>query len=497
MRILNVVVLLFFSGNILLSAATTVSGSCPLNDAYDHFRTDHSLRPAGWSFYVTDITANEPIIAHNIHQRLLPASTQKLITTASALMLLGHDHRYETHLEYDGNINRRGVLEGNLYIRGSGDPTLGSVSLSDTLSLNDVFSQWHQSLKAAGITKVSGHIIADERIFDHEMVPRRWLWGHLGNHYGAGASGLTVMENSYTVYLAAGEALGAPAEVVSTDPVIPGLSFINELSTGPSNSGDQVHIFGPPYQQERRLTGTVPLGTINYAVKGSMPDPPKFIADAFKVYLGGQGIETGGETSTYRALEADGLIASDNRKILSTWHSPYLFDIIYRANTASINTYTENLLKTIGHYSLGQGTTEAGLNATIDLWDSLDVRSSQWRLHDGSGLSAYNRLSAHQLMSVMEAASRHPSFGVLLNSLPLAGYSGSIAHHFRGSHSEGVLRAKSGTLSNVLAYAGYTPMQNGHLAAFVIIVNDYDGSPVSMRNKMIRLLDTIILYHEN
>ncbi len=91
----------------------------------------------------------------------------------------------------------------------------------------------------------------------------------------------------------------------------------------------------------------------------------------------------------------------------------------------------------------------------------------------------------------MAAAANHPTFNILFHSLPLAGYSGSLANHLRGSASEGVLRAKSGFLNNTMAYAGYTPMQNGSLAAFVVIVNDYDGNAAGMRNQLLHLMNSI------
>lgn len=486
---------------ILFLMITGVSSAMSQNQAagslqqrLELFKTDPALRHASWGFMVMDVTGDRVIASHNSDLLLVPASTQKLITTTTALMIMGLDYQYETTLEHDGHIDGNGVLHGNLYIRGSGDPSLGAVRLDDTLSMEHVFDYWLQGIHKAGISRVEGHIIADERIFDYEMVPRRWLWDHMGNYFGAGASGLSVNENEYTVYFNAGEALGQPATVVKTEPVIPGMTLVNEVSTGPVGSGDQVYIFGAPYAQQRQLTGTVPLGAMAFPVRGSMPDPPLFTAEALRAFLTRHNIAVQGQSSTYRKLESDGIIASENREAVSTWYSPWLFDIIYRTNMASVNVYAENLVKAIGHYASGEGSLAAGLQAINARWAESIPPGPPLRMMDGSGLSPCNRLSAEQLMGVMASAAQHPAFGILFSSLPLAGYSGSLANHFRGTKSEGRLRAKSGFLNNSIAYAGYTPMQNGSLAAFVIIINDYEDRPAIMRNKMIPLMDSITLH---
>jgi serine-type D-Ala-D-Ala carboxypeptidase/endopeptidase (penicillin-binding protein 4) len=482
--------LVLFSFNTLLFANAPKDLS-PLERAFNDFRNDSSLEHAGWTFYVMDVTSGHSILEHNIHKPLVPASAQKLITTATALMMLGTDHQYETVLQHDGTVDRRGVLRGNLYIKGSGDPSFGSSRLDFNPTLDEVFKEWLEILNAIGITQITGSIIADERIFDHEMVPRMWLWEDIGNYFGAGASGLSVHENEYTVNFKAGLAVGSPATVISTEPEVPGMSFINEVTTAAAGSGDQVYIFGAPRIQQRRLTGTVPLGASEFPVRGSMPDPPGFVAESFRNYIQKNGIEVEGESASYQTIKRKGIFASDDRNTISTHYSPLFFDIIYRTNTHSVNSYAENLLKTIALQKHEQGTLGGGIETLRDFWHERGMSTEQMMLYDGSGLSPSNRITAQQLMTVLSVSSQHPAFSLLLQSLPLAGYSGSLTKQFHGSASEGLLRAKSGYLRNVRSYAGYTTMQNGNLAAFVIIANDYRGTPAAMRHKMIRLMDAI------
>lgn len=469
----------------------------PLQAAIKSFENDASLRNANWSFYVKDITTGETIYENNIYRPLVPASVQKLVTTASAMIILGHDYQYETLLQHDGTVDRRGVLRGNLYIKGGGDPSFGSSlfkDMPDSVDLDHVFKTWLNILQRIGISTIEGHIIADERIFDDELVPRRWLWEHIGNYFGAGVSGLTVNDNEYSVFFNAGSAVGSPATVAGIVPEVPGMSYVNQVTTGAAGSGDQVYIFGAPYSQERLLTGTVPLGASGFRVRGSLPDPPNFVAESFRKYIIENGIEVNGYSTSYRTKEKKEIFASENRINLHTHYSPFLFDIIYQTNINSLNHYAESLVKTISYHEHREGAFDKGLQKMTDLWISHGMDDNHFIIYDGSGLSPSNRITAEQLMTVLYIAAQQPAFSVFYNSLPLAGYSGSLENLFRGSASEGNLRAKSGFLNHVRSYAGYATMRNGNLAAFVLIANDYAGTPAAMRHKMVHLMNTITLH---
>jgi serine-type D-Ala-D-Ala carboxypeptidase/endopeptidase (penicillin-binding protein 4) len=459
--------------------------------AYSAFENDPDLRNANWSFYLSDVHAGKVLFEHDSHRPVVPASTQKLVTTISALLMLGPSYTYHTGLLHDGRLDASGVLQGNLYIRGSGDPSFGSGRMDDTLAMERVFAYFLQILKQKGIHSIAGHVVADESAFDLEMVPRKWLWEDMGNYFGAGSSGLSINENEYTLYFRAGRAVGEPATVAGHEPAVPGMTFLNQVRTGPRGSGDQVYIFGAPFVHERLLTGTIPLGSQRFPVRGSMPEPPLFFARSFRDFLVKNGIGVTGQGYSLRSAAIQGINTGSPNTMLGEWSSPPLFEIVFRTNVASVNTYAENLLKTIGREVAGQGTTRAGADAIRKFWEGRGIDMAGMALHDGSGLSPSNRITARQLGQMLEQAAADRNFPALFNSLPVAGFSGSLAGFFHNTPSEGILRAKSGFLGNVRAYAGYTTLQNGNLAAFVLIVNDYEGTPASMRLKMFRLMDSI------
>lgn len=484
---------------LLISAVPFTSYSQPshsLHQQFLDFSSDESLRNASWSIEVVEAQSGKILLSHNSHLSLTPASTQKIVTTASALLLLGSDFRYSTKLLARGIIDANGILNGDLIIKGSGDPTLGASQMDDSLSLQRVFAHWLSDINASGIRGITGSIIADDSVFDREMVPRKWIWEDIGNYYGAGSSGLTVHENMYTVFFKAGKQTGEAVKVLGTEPSIAGLILHNQVSTGPSGSGDNVYIFGAPYSAHRTLTGTVPAGANRFPVKGSLHDPAEFIASVFNEYLNYNSITTPGII-----ISGPGEMPGKNQFtapeiLVSTWKSPTLKDIAARTNLYSHNTYAENLLKTIGYHIYSEGSVKAGTQAINEFWAEQGIDTGGMRLYDGSGLSPSNRITTKQITSILAYCSRSPVFENLKQGFPLAGVSGSLENHFINTASYGILSAKSGYLGNVRSYAGYTRMQDGTLVAFAFIVNDYNGSPAAMRNKMFKLMDAITSHNQ-
>jgi serine-type D-Ala-D-Ala carboxypeptidase/endopeptidase (penicillin-binding protein 4) len=473
---------------------TAQSSLSALTRHFEIFASDDALRNASWAFEVVEAKTGRVIISHNSHLSLTPASTQKLLTTATALMMLGSDYRFSTELIARGIIDHNGVLHGDLIIKGSGDPSFGSSQMADSLSLQNVFNKYLLDLRSKGISKITGSIIADDSVFDRELVPRKWLWEDIGNYYGAGSSGLTVNENMYTVFFRAGQGIGDAATVIETQPTVPGMVLINEVKTAASGTGDQVYILGAPYSNTRLLTGTVPAGSNRFPVRGSMHDPPAFVAAAFNEFLKINKIETSGKTLTIaQEVKIPELVFAPTQ-VISTWLSPPIRDIASRTNLSSNNTYAESLLKTLGLQHSGQGSFKAGIEAIYSFWDNNKVDIRGMRLHDGSGLSPSNRITVRQLTSILAFCSNNLVYDNLKSGLPVAGVSGSLQNHFLNTASQGILTAKSGFLSNVRSYAGYTTLKDGTLVAFALIVNDYHGSPSQMRNKMFSLMNAITLY---
>ncbi len=465
------------------------TGKSGLKSALNEFSKDEALKNTSWGFYAADARTGKIILDHNPDLALIPASTQKVVTTLTALSMLGSNYQFETLLQYDGKIEND-ILKGNLYIKGFGNPMLGAKMVDDSLALDLVFAEWLKEIKATGIKTIEGNIIADGSWFDDHMIPSKWIWEDMGNYYGAGAHALTTHENLYSVFFQPGSLEGAPATVVKTDPTVPGITFHNDVGTGPRGSGDNVYIYGSPYSNRRWLTGTVPLGENNFEVKGSLPDPGHFLAASWASFLQHNNIKVKESVYTHRDMPLSEY--SGTRVIISRHLSPYLEDIASRTNFNSVNTYAENLIKTLGKEFKDEGSFSAGSDVIKAFWEEKGLDTRGLRILDGSGLSPYNNITVRQLTGMLLFAAQDEAlYNSLLKGFPVAGESGSLAGMFRGTSSEGILRAKSGFLGNVRAYAGYTRARDGRLIAFTIIVNNYTGTPLEMRRKMEKVMDAL------
>jgi D-alanyl-D-alanine carboxypeptidase/D-alanyl-D-alanine-endopeptidase (penicillin-binding protein 4) len=481
--------LLIFTFAIFSCNANPSGNKNILDKTLQDFSEDTDLKNASWGFYAYNITDNIKLASHNPNTSLTPASTQKLVTTITALAVLGPSYQFETALQYD-EIPVNGNLSGNLYIMGTGDPTLGSALMDDSLSTQRLFDHWLKAIKQNGITHIEGSLVADGSWFDDHIIPPKWTWEDLGNYYGAGAHALTINENLYRIFFQPATQLGNPATVIKTDPELPGISFINDVTTGPAGSGDNVYIYGAPYGTERWLTGTIPLGRPGFEVKGSIPDPGLFLASSFSEFLKENGISVKGYPLTHRNFYPE-----EDEKIRIVFYkslSPVLESIVERTNMKSVNTYAENLLKTLGKTKKNEGSFDAGIETITEFWKNNGVDTKGMYLHDGSGLSPFNKITTEQLTQMLVfAAQNEVIYNSLIRGLPVANQSGSLETMFSSTKSAGILMAKSGFLSQVRSYAGFTQTQSGKLIAFTLIVNNYEGSPLQMRRKMEKVMDAI------
>jgi D-alanyl-D-alanine carboxypeptidase/D-alanyl-D-alanine-endopeptidase (penicillin-binding protein 4) len=453
-----------------------------LEQAVEELNKDSGMRSAVWSICVRDAKSGELLLGKDEEKSLVTASTMKAVTSATALAILGPDYRFQTYLEHDGEIKEDGVLEGNLYLRGTGDPTLGSDRFGEEFEVEKVLSEWTKKLQEAGIKRIDGKVMADASYFSSQLTPGNWNWEDMGNYYGAGASGLNVYENFYTLYLKPGARQGAPATVVRTFPRIPGLQFNSELRTGAPGSGDNAWIYGSPYTLQRYLRGTIPLGPPIFKIKGSIPDPGFLLAYELVEALTSCDIFCQG----YAALHQAG--ARKGRKRLHTHYSPPLREILTPLNQKSINLYAECLLKAMGKKAGKEGSTAEGVEVLLEHWEAKGIETKGLYVRDGSGLSANNAVSTSFMTEVLAKAFQEPYGEVLKKSFPLAGRSGSLKGMLRGTAAEGRLYAKSGYLSGVRGYAGYVTTADGRELTFAMLANQYACSAGQMRRKFERLM---------
>jgi serine-type D-Ala-D-Ala carboxypeptidase/endopeptidase (penicillin-binding protein 4) len=408
----------------------------------------------------------------NARQSVQTASTLKLVTTATALAVLGPGFRYTTFLEHDGSV-RDSLLTGNLIVRGTGDPSLGSGRFGVTADWPTLLSIWAVAVRQAGIRRISGAVVGDASLYDDLTTPDTWPWGDLGNYYGASLSALSVNENLYKAVFRPGKTVGSAATLLRTEPALPYLTMTNRVTTDAANTDDQTNLYAAPFGNTVFLTGKVPLGRIEFPVKGALPDPAYSVAFSLAQRLTQDSVRIGTPPLTYRA----GFPAPANaprRTVLMQVQSPPLAELIQQTNFQSLNSYAEALLRTAASRLAKRAVNnDESVEEVEKYWQSRGVNMGGFRMRDGSGLSTTGAVTASTLTGILATMSRDAAFPVFYESIPVVGQSGTVRNLGKDTPAFGNVRAKSGTLEGVKAYAGYATARNGELVSFALLVNRY------------------------
>ncbi|MCB9081800.1 MAG: D-alanyl-D-alanine carboxypeptidase/D-alanyl-D-alanine-endopeptidase [Lewinellaceae bacterium] len=495
MTLINSLFRRFFCGWLLplgVLTCTTLSGQAGLAGELRTLAQDPMLRGSSWGACVVDISSDKVLFQYSDEQMLIPASALKTVTTATALGILGPDFRFQTELAIDGPI-KDGVLQGNIYLIGRGDPTLGSPDFAAALPLERILEKFRLALQQKGIRKITGRIIGDGTYYPTAVQPESWSWNDLGNYYGAGIWGLNFHDNLYFLRFQRTTRIGDRPSIIQTEPGGTGLEFLNEVVQDGPRTGDNAYIFGGPYTALRYVRGTIPAGSSPFTIKGSLPDPPLFAAVKLQEDLRRIGVLCEGGATTLLALQQQKAAPTSARTTLLVHASPTLREIVTQTNHKSVNLYAEGLLRAISRQQNGDGSLTSGRETLQRFWQDRGLRAeNQCFLEDGSGLSPRNVISARYLASLLAKAARDEKIaGPLRQSLPLAGRTGPLAGKFKGTAAEGHLWAKSGTLDRVRSYAGYADTASGKRVAFAFIINNYSGDGSAIRQKLDRLMQKL------
>lgn len=405
---------------------------------------------------------------------LVPASNQKLITTAVALKRLGPDYRFSTRLFTAGNIEGD-TLFGDLYIKGYGDPKL--VSEQMWLLVNE--------LKNIPIHKISGNIIADDSFFDSQL--RVKTWGHASGSeaYNAPLGALSFNFNTVTVYVSPGNRAGDKPQVV-VEPDTKYIKIKNRSHTLPGKKRGRLILnrFDRGDFDEISITGGISQSRPRARYYVNITDPTRYTLSVFKEYLARAGIQVIGD-KFQRGTVPKGA------KLLVNHKSEPLSLALRGLNKFSNNFVAEQILKNLGADKFGHpGTTEKGLRIISQYMRSLGFSLDQYRIVDGSGLSKQNRLTPHQIVNVLEHVhddlSIYPEF---ISALGVMGVDGNVRKRMNGVKESQKARVKTGTLNSVSALSGFFQSGDGERFAFSILMNGLkcqNWKALSIQDKIVR-----------
>ena len=458
-----------------------------LEDITETYKKDKDLQHAIYSFCVLEASTGKVIKEYNSELALIPASTMKIVTTSAALGILGKDYTYKTHFyQVQKTDSVLGQTTNNLLIKGSGDPSFNSSYFfnSDSAFFNPII----QKLKAKGIKKITGAIITDISHFNN-TIPSTWIWGDIGNYFGAGSNGLSYKDNKFSLFYNSGLA-NSKAELESIFPFYFSKKMKIQSDVTCLGTEDDAFVFGDPNGYNRIVTGTIPPNKKHYEVEAEMPEPAMY----FAYQLQGELAKNNLSNLDAKLVSTETPINNLAEQLLFTHQSPKLEKIVYYTNTKSNNHYAESLLNTIGAAkSKKQGTTSNGISAVKNYWESRGVDVTGLHMADGSGLSRANTITTKIQSTILSKIYRDTSmYTAFNNSLPIAGKNGSMTNLCKGTFAENNMRAKTGYINRARGYCGYVKTKSGKELAFSVLFNNYDCSPKEMKLKIEKLLVALV-----
>jgi D-alanyl-D-alanine carboxypeptidase, serine-type, PBP4 family len=444
----------------------------------------------------------DTVACWNSNTRMLPASNMKLITTGAAIHKLGPDFKYTTRIGYSGTINN-GVLEGDIYIVGGGDPTIAS---KDSIAIPRFFlmSKWKAFMDNAGIKKENGRIIGDGRYFDGPLENDTWSYQDIGNSDGTGFDGLCFYENIQEFKATPGASVGAPVTTSIVFPITPWMSYGNFGRTSRAGTGDNLYFFPSEYAPYGEVRGSFAIDRNPRVEHFSNKFGAYTCAHYFCNYLRDKGIEVtegvadvhGGRIRSSLSSQGLGPYAAkvDDLKMIGGTDSPALKDIARECNLKSDNFYAETLLRTLGRKGHHSASYDSSYVALGEVFKSLGVSAGSVQISDGSGLSRHNYLSPEFIVSFLEAMMKSPHFDEYIGTIGVAGgrgYESKLASEKPDTRSR--VHLKSGSMNGVRCFSGYIEPSTGTRGE-VIVFSLMTNNALVKASQVDPLLDRIMAF---
>jgi serine-type D-Ala-D-Ala carboxypeptidase/endopeptidase (penicillin-binding protein 4) len=463
---------LLLAGVVVTGVATPAQAAVParasgdLKTDIDQILADSRLNGATVGVTVRNARTGAVLYSHDADQRVVPASNNKISTSAAAFGILGPQYRFRTTVFTKG---------GDLYLKGTGDPTTGAAA----------YDQLAAAVAAKGIKTVKGDLVADDSWFEGPRLGPDWDPSDFPYYYAAEISALTVAGTdvfdvgTVDVVVTPGTAGQPPS--VSLSPQTDRVTIDNRATTGTPGSASTISVDRTVGTDTIVVSGSIPAdGTFDDLA--TVPDPALYAGDVFRRALAAHGVTVTGAI-THGTTPAGARVVTRRRSIpLSQIATPYL--------KLSNNMIAETLVKEIGQEVTGHGSWAAGLPLVANYLKSLGVDTSQVKQTDGSGLGHSNYTTATQISNVLRAVQRKSWYPVFYNALPIAGQpdqlvGGTLRKRMIGTPAAGNVHAKTGTLTGVSALSGYVTDPSGQKLIFSIVFNGYKGgAPTDLQDKI-------------
>ncbi|QPJ63906.1 MAG: D-alanyl-D-alanine carboxypeptidase/D-alanyl-D-alanine-endopeptidase [Candidatus Nitrohelix vancouverensis] len=465
--------LFFFGVHSPAVSQTSASPEAKFQNALDRILSNRCLSQKNFSVKFVSLANEEVLYSVRSDALLIPASNMKLITSAVALKTLGPDYRFMTGLYSSARIQDE-VLEGDLYVKGYGDPKLVTEQL------------WlmAQQVRNLPLKKITGDILVDDSFFDDIRRVESWKKRAGSEAYNAPLGALSLNFNTVGVHVAPSPKVNA-APIVVIEPSVDYIHLDNRATTLPPGKRGRLIVNRLPGDRFDRITVTGQISqdqarSLHYV---NITQPSYYMGSTFKDFLIRAGVEVDGD------VRRDAM--PNHVPLLTEFYSEPLALSLRGVNKFSNNFMAEQLVKTIGGLKEGPpGTTSKGLNVIEGYLRSLGYGQEQFKVHDGSGLTRRNRLSADLLVSVLRDMFQDWSvFPEFFGSLAVMGVDGSVEDRLKRVPESQKVRVKTGTLNFTSSLSGYLQSADGERFAFSILMNDLkcsNGRVKRIQNAMIK-----------
>ena len=427
-----------------------------------------ALNNSVYSIYAKYVGGKD-IVAKNNNLLLTPASVLKLFTTASALEILGPDTTFETDVYLDGKIKGK-ILEGDIYLLGAGDPSLGSKDFKDKPFYTDLFSSLAKVLKDKGIIQIKGNIYADNSLFSGMQLPWRASFKNIGNYFAPKADALSIANNKYKIIFPPAKMGDKNIMPISTEPQIKGLKFKSNVYVSSDIKREDVYATFEPVSNIINLNGVLPVSEKETGIYAALPNPAQFAAESFLESLQNAGIKVSGKAAVQKGGNYSG------KDLLFTHISPTVKELVKHTNKKSDNLYAEVLLRDISAYTYGDGSAKDGLKKIKEALINIGVSEEDFDIYDASGLSYTSIVSCQATVTLLEQILEKPYAKDFKDSLVVAGnaeeknlFAGRVS---KKSFANKTL-LKTGALDKARTIAGYIKDKNGKDIVFCFFINNF------------------------
>jgi len=442
----------------------------PLAAELDYIFSDSAFAHAHWGVLIRSLDTGETLYSLNSDRLFVPASNVKLLTGAAILETLGPDYRYRTVISTAGTVSN-GVLDGSLIVTGAGDPTFSERFLDEPRA---TFRAWADSLRAHGITRVTGGVIAVDTAFTDPHIGEGWMWDDLMGSSAAAYAALQFNEGIIEIDVYPSQNHLQPGLVVLTPPT-QSVRIINNTRTAGAGGITSLRFSRDELGSGIIIQGEIALDSDGVSRSIAVNSPPEYMISVVRETLREAGISIEGAAIHHSDLENFDPVLYQAIPLFESL-SPPLSEILPGMLKPSQNMIAETMLLTVGHEMRGEGTAAAGAAVVDSLLNHWGIVGMPYRMADGSGLSRYNLASPAILIGLLERMDGSEYRDVWLASLPVAGRDGTLESRMREGPLYETVLAKTGTLGGVRSLSGYLTTQSGERIVFSTMVNNYRSS---------------------